>query len=610
MNENDNNDIDDILVDEPEQEIGKLKDIKPGESVTEDEQDGLSTLVRSVYPYAVGLIGSMFLEMPGSLSQTTLAMGIASRIKIDEMLGKIGKTKADTLRDDYGYPDDIVEMQKRLDEDSPLFGTLFFVLLTLYNSIIKVFGKHTIIKSRLLQDANKDIPVQIPDTNVLFQALLKDTNYSDEAHDFLDRLGLNNNAQQLFWDAIKQIPSIDFLFQNLWRGKIKEEDVNKYLAKMGFDKEEQTIITNITERIPPIQDIIRFAVREAFSEELSLKYQHDFEFPPEVADWSEKQGFSKDWALKYWRAHWELPSVQMVFEMLHREVIKPDGTIFNKDDMNDLLRMADYPVFWRDLLTQISYKVITRVDARRMYKLGVWDNLPNVTPEEKVLETYRHQGYNAIDAEYMTDFTVEFTADQRKALTVAGLKKIRKYGIITEQVYIEKLTALHVHPEEISLLVQEVNYELEDKKLDSFMNYAKQMYLNGRWSKSDIEIEMSKIGLHISEPDNLFESWDYDKHAKRRVLRMQDITRLLGKGIIPHYETAISELMDLGYDKDRSTWLVMEVITDLESDIATLYKIGFITNISAAIKLFTDKGMSPSDASNFVTDKWHEWTGE
>ena len=50
--------------------------------------------------------------------------------------------------------------------------------------------------------------------------------------------------------------------------------------------------------------------------------------------------------------------------MLHRGVI-------DTAELDMLLRAQDVMPFWRDRLTAIAYRPLTRVDVRRMYKQGV-----------------------------------------------------------------------------------------------------------------------------------------------------------------------------------------------------------------------------------------------
>ncbi|GAH79863.1 unnamed protein product, partial [marine sediment metagenome] len=75
--------------------------------------------------------------------------------------------------------------------------------------------------------------------------------------------------------------------------------------------------------------------------------------------WAGKKGLSKEWSERYWAAHWNLPSPQQGFEMLHRGVI-------NVSELNMLLRALDVMPFWRDKLTAIAFRRLTRVDIRRM----------------------------------------------------------------------------------------------------------------------------------------------------------------------------------------------------------------------------------------------------
>ncbi len=267
---------------------------------------------------------------------------------------------------------------------------------------------------------------------------------------------------------------------------------------------------------------------------------------------------------KHWRAHWELPSVQMAYEMMHRAVKKDDGETFVESDIDDLLKMADYAPSWRKLLTQISYRVITRVDARRMYDLGVWDKLGDITAKEKLLQVYMSQGYNREDAGYMVDFTEQYHMDRRRGFTKAGLKKIYKYGIISETAFREKLALMRIRPEEIDYLIDEANYEREDKKLDSFMNMCKSMFQNDRWNESDVQLEMAKEDLHISNPDNLFDSWRYDKQAKRRILSKVDIKELITAGIIGTKDEGIQAFLDLGYSRQSAEWLTELVISNIQ----------------------------------------------
>ena len=558
MNEIDEQAGDSPLIEEPEETIGTLSEILHYKIEPVKIVKDLTLLAKKSVPYTMGIVAALYGGFKENVIDTLRNTVEITGNKLKQVRTKAKKEHGDLLKESFGYSDMSIDILNTIDNINGFIGDVMYFIYFGLGTIGMATAELLNLKNKVVQKMNQENPVNLPDVNAILGAYIKQGLEEDETRVLLRQHGYSTYKANVFLDSIKRIPDIEILFQNLWRDKITSDDMNKYLAKLAFDEDEQILITNLAERIPPIQDIIRFSVREAFHDVLSEKYGHDAEFPEDVANWSKKQGFSEDWAKKYWRAHWQLPSVQMAFEMMHRSVKKDDGTTFTQDDITELLKMQDYPVAWRNLLTQISYRVITRVDARRMYDLGVWDNLIDMTAKEKLLQVYMSQGYNKEDAGYMVDFTEQYHMDRRRGFTKAGLKKIYKYGIITETTFREKLTDMRIREEEIEFLIDEANYEIEDKRLDSFMSKAKAMYQTNQWTQEDTEIEMSNMNLHLSNPDNLFESWDYDKQGNRRVLSKADIQRLLKKGLIETRKDAIQRFELLGYDTQSAEWLTDE----------------------------------------------------
>ncbi|GAH81965.1 unnamed protein product, partial [marine sediment metagenome] len=116
------------------------------------------------------------------------------------------------------------------------------------------------------------------------------------------------------------------------------------------------------------------AVREAFTPAIAKKFGQYEDFPPDFEKYAGMKGLSKEWAERYWAAHWSLPSPSQGYDMLHR------GIIDNKE-LFMLMKALDIMPFWRDKLMQMSYHLLTRVDIRRMYKAGV-------LTEAEVYESY------------------------------------------------------------------------------------------------------------------------------------------------------------------------------------------------------------------------------
>lgn len=145
-------------------------------------------------------------------------------------------------------------------------------------------------------------------------------------------------------------------------------------------------------QIPPVTDIIRFQLREVFlegrREELVGEEQRPV-FDALMREW----GFDKFHADSYWGAHWQLPSVSQLNEMLFRGV-------FDVAEWERFIRFNDLEPSSIPRLRDIIFNPYTRVDARRMARMGILS-------DDELLQAYADLGFFAPT---MADDTGRFRA--------------------------------------------------------------------------------------------------------------------------------------------------------------------------------------------------------
>lgn len=120
-------------------------------------------------------------------------------------------------------------------------------------------------------------------------------------------------------------------------------------------------------KLPGPGDMVRFQLREVFLAERrdELVGEED----REVFDAYMRQlGFSKFWADSYWGAHWVLPSISQLNEMLFRGVI-------DQDEWTRFVRFNDFEPSQIPNLQEIIFNPYTRVDVRRMHRMGILTDL-------------------------------------------------------------------------------------------------------------------------------------------------------------------------------------------------------------------------------------------
>jgi len=395
--------------------------------------------------------------------------------------------------------------------------------------------------------------------------------------------GMTPERAGVVLEAQRALPTPGQIQMMFLRGEI---DINKHdelLGSYGFTQENITLMKALYQLIPPPNDLIRMAVREAFSPEIAEKFGQYEDYPAAFTDWAEKQGINKEWAERYWAAHWDLPSPNMGFEMLHRGII-------DTDEVKLLLRALDVMPFWREKLIQLSYNPITRVDVRRMYRLGV-------LTREQVVGRYQQLGYNPADAELLTQFTERYEGGtseeddiQIRYLTRSVYEKAFNRGIITRDDLKERLIGMGFMEDDAELLVtlQEFNLEVDSISWD-LPTYTKNMV-------KMIKTAYQRSLLFRGEAAELLQNMGYSADATQTELYFIDYDNALGlkdqilekvKNLYIEFTIDNVGLHDMLSEFDFSS----EEITKIESELNILRRLRDKKPTLADFTKFLNKGI-------------------
>ncbi len=241
----------------------------------------------------------------------------------------------------------------------------------------------------------RNIAYEVPNAMLMVQGGLVQGLGTEEIAKNIAKAGIHPEDVVTYVNAIMTKPATEDIVAYELRRDPSLSNLGTELRQIGIHPNYNGLYKELAYQIPPVADIITMAVREAFTPAIAARFGQYQDLPSEFVDWVGKKGLSKEWAERYWAAHWSLPSPQQGFEMLHRGVI-------GEADLNMLMRALDIMPFWRDKLIQIAYRPLSRVDVRRMFALGVLD-------VSGVRKAYTDIGYNEYNADLMTQFTIRYT---------------------------------------------------------------------------------------------------------------------------------------------------------------------------------------------------------
>ena len=383
----------------------------------------------------------------------------------------------------------------------------------------------------------KKLAYEIPNSMLLIQGSLVRGMTEDTIIDLISRGGIHPDYANDYLDAVLIKPSSEDIVSYELRRDPSLSGLDDELRKVGVHNNYHALYKELAYQIPPVADIITMAVREAFTPEIARRFGQYQDLPPEFVEWAGKKGLSKDWAERYWAAHWSLPSVQQGFEMLHRGII-------GQDDMNLLMRALDIMPYWRDKLIAMAYRPLTRVDVRRMYGLGTLD-------EAGINKAYRDLGYNSFNAGKMSDFTVRWTRRTQSRFTSADVVNAYTKFLIGSSEASSLLRDMGIRDAEVSNIIKTAGYKRSWSSKEETIDAVRNLYKKGKYSASQAESELAKLNLPQNYIDTQLQQWQAKAAADTVATWTTAQTLTFLKKQLITEERARKEFVDLGYDAEH-----------------------------------------------------------
>ncbi|GAH71459.1 unnamed protein product, partial [marine sediment metagenome] len=191
-----------------------------------------------------------------------------------------------------------------------------------------------------------------------------------------------------------------------------------------------------------------------------------------------------------------------------------------------------------------AYRRLSRVDIRRMYRVGVLN-------EAEVLGAYSELGYNERDAKRMSAFTVkQVLATQSKFTSANIVSAYAKYTINRSEAR-SLLLDVGVRSENIDFILTSAEYKREWELTDSRIAAIHNLYRKEVYTADKARAELLRLDLPAERVDVLMEQWYIDEKDKppRYWTTAQTLAFIKAELILPARGKA--ELVNLGYDTEH-----------------------------------------------------------
>jgi hypothetical protein len=168
-------------------------------------------------------------------------------------------------------------------------------------------------------------------------------------------------------------------------------------------------------------------------------------------------------------------------------------------------------------MTAISYNPYTRVDIRRMYKLGI-------LTKDEVYQCYLDIGYDDAHAKNLADFAVKYETgtdtdkiDEYKTLSVGLIREAYTKKVIDKSTATTKLQELKYPDDEIKVILSLAEFKKTIDSTPSYIdeytrelrNMIEKAYTSKMVSRVEATSLLTKLGLHADEIKFSLDNSDY-----------------------------------------------------------------------------------------------------
>lgn len=398
---------------------------------------------------------------------------------------------------------------------------------------------------------NRSKPNNLPDVPTIVTLYMRKKLTHVQFFDQMRAYGYNDStALQIYNATIRYLDITDYIVLYR-RQEINHSELIRAAERVGFDLEELDLLMTATEFFPTPGDMIRFAVREVYTPNIVRQYGMMDDIPIKFLQEAGKVGMLEEQARNYWASHWELPSIQMGYAMMHRSII-------DNNDLHTLLKALDVMPYWRDKLIKLSYNPLTRVDVGRMYGLDVLNY-------EQVIEAYQHIGYSPTNAKRMADFTVKYENNEMDGLTRANIIKSYKNGLISQETLLQYLQMLRYSPAVVDFWYNFAVYEKTVTDIKDRKEELKTAFLDGILTLQDVTDKLIEEGANSEYLNTVLTDFKRAVLSKQKLPSLETLIRWVTVEVIDEYMFS-SYMRRLGYTDDVIMLYLVEAL-DIEKPV-------------------------------------------
>lgn len=344
-----------------------------------------------------------------------------------------------------------------------------------------------------------------------------------------------------------------------WRNDKPDDEVAAILVSHGWEEQDAKRMVEVAHFYPSPADLVNWQAKEVFEPEMVSHYGLDAELGELDLSMFKRAGMTAEQARNYWIAHWEHPSWNQLQQMLFRI---PEVT---EEEVRRWFRLMEVPPFWRQHMIDTAYHPYTRVDVRRMHKIGVFGTGPEA--DAKLRTAYTDLGFHGEQADNMVLFTKKYNMQSGESanldLTRSMIERAYDIGYIQRGQAEEYLSGMGYDEDEVTFIIGSADADRALASGGDWLTLLKNQLTSGIRTRSEVEQKLADLGFDgqaVSHYADLFVAWGEEP---TKIPSKTDVKNFMMHEIITE-ATAREYLKHMGYPDDLISLYIVDWVGGAE----------------------------------------------
>lgn len=386
------------------------------------------------------------------------------------------------------------------------------------------------------QNLNKAYTPYPPDVQSLIRALFVSPEDSDTILDRLAANGLDIEDIKLIVRAQYQPIDPGTLRTLYLRNIITKGDFYEHMREHGFTDSRIALYEQAMEILPSMQDIVRYIGKEVFEPRMIDTFGLMEDYPESAEQFASQIGVNPRWVKAEWVAHWQDVGLTYMLEGFHRDRV-------SWDEVELYMRLVEIPPRFRELIRDVTYNPLTRVDTRRMQDLGVLD-------AKGVFRSYLDQGYSPENAMLMTEWTLKYNRANDKELAKSEIIKAYKAKVFDYETAVSSLVDSGHSQTQAEFLISLEDLKEATDTNEILLAAIKDRYTSNLISDLDAQKRLAELDLSGERINALLAKWEVQRFKGKAHHSKTDLGKMLFSKVITEDDYR-REMSNIGYTHDQ-----------------------------------------------------------